>query len=153
LRRHLAADHEQEEPMPFPGRKELAAADSYAGVARGEQITPDISRHGVVDAGNVAWHELVAEAGRSWPEASAEDFEKIGNRLYRDRGGGLEFKATSGTPLLAVGQEAPRCGELIDPDGPWDFGHDDVFPDCIRGPEHPLCNRAAQNQTRTSRVW
>jgi hypothetical protein len=137
--------------MPFPGRKDSRQRTPTPASPRGEQTTPDISRHGVGDAGNVAWHELVAEARRSWPEARAEDFEKIGNRLYRDRGGGLEFKATSGTPLLAVGREAPRCGELIDPDGPWDFGHDDVFPELHS--EHPLCNRAAQNQTRTSRVW
>jgi hypothetical protein len=63
--------------MRFPGRKELAANDTYAGVARGQQVTADTTRAGVVDDGNIAWPERIEQARRSWPQARAEDFEKI----------------------------------------------------------------------------
>jgi len=57
-------------------------------------------------------------------------------------------------PMVLAGlAKCARCGELIDPDGPWDLGHDDVYPELHSGPEHPRCNRAAPNQLRTSRVW
>ena len=92
--------------MQFPGRNQRGP-DVYAGV-RGEQVSADTGRHGVVDDGNVAWPERVAQARRSWPEARAEGFEKIGRRHYRDRGSGLELVALRGAPLLAVGQEETR---------------------------------------------
>ena len=94
--------------MRFPGRKELAATDTYAGVARGQQVTADTTRAGVVDDGNIAFPERVAQARRSWPQARAEDFEKIGKRTYRDRGSGIELVAMRGAPLLSVGQEETR---------------------------------------------
>jgi hypothetical protein len=91
--------------MQFPGRNQRGP-DTYP--ARGEQVSADSGRHGVVDDGNVAWPERVAEARRSWPEARAEDFAKIGKRRYRDRGSGLELVTVRGAPLLAVGQEETR---------------------------------------------
>jgi len=94
--------------MRFPGRKELAANDTYAGVARGQQVTADTTRAGVVDDGNIAWQERIDQARRSWPQARAEDFEKIGKRHYRDRGSGIELVAMRGAPLLSVGQEETR---------------------------------------------
>ena len=55
--------------------------------------------------------------------------------------------------VLAGNARCARCGEPIDPSGPWDLGHDDVYPEVHSGPEHPSCNRAAPNQLRTSRIW
>lgn len=94
--------------MRFPGRKELAANDTYAGVARGQQVTADTTRAGVVDDGNIAWPERIDEARRNWPQARAEDFEKIGKRHSRDRGSRIELVAKRGAPLLSVGQEKTR---------------------------------------------
>ena len=94
--------------MRFLGRRELAAADPYADVARGEQIKSDTSRHGVVDEGNVAWPERIAEARRSWPEARPKDFEKLGPRRYLDRATNVEYVAARGAVLLNVGKEQNR---------------------------------------------
>ncbi len=94
--------------MRFPGRKELAANDTYRNVARGQQVTADTARAGVVDDGNIAWPERIAEARRSWPQANPSDFEKVGKRHYRDRGSGIELVAMRGAPLLSVGQEETR---------------------------------------------
>jgi len=54
--------------------------------------------------------ERIDQARRSWPQARAEDFEKIGKRHYRDRGSGsgIELVAMRGAPLLSVGQEETR---------------------------------------------
>ena len=93
--------------MQFPGRNQRGP-DPYAGIARGEQIKPDGDRHGVVDDGNVAWPERVAEARRSWPQADPSDFERLGKRTYRDKATGLELVAVRGAPLLAIGQEQTR---------------------------------------------
>ena len=92
--------------MQFPGRNQRGP-DVYAGV-RGEQVSADTGRHVVVDDGNVAWPERVAQARRSWPEARAEDFEKIGRRRYRDRATGTEYVAARGAVMLNVGGEANR---------------------------------------------
>lgn len=43
--------------------------------------------------------------------------------------------------------ECWRCGQLIDPQAPWDLGHDDRDRTLHRGPEHLHCNRAT-NRSR-----
>lgn len=77
-------------------------------VAWGRKITPDGSRAGVVDDGNVAWPERVAEAARQWPQAQPEDFDKVGKRLWRDKATGVEYREQHGAPLLGIGTEAVR---------------------------------------------
>ena len=74
----------------------------------GEELTVDDSRVGVIDDGNVAFSERVVEACRQWTEAPAEDFERVGKRLFRDRATGVECRQPAGCPLLAVGTEAVR---------------------------------------------
>ena len=49
-----------------------------------------------------------------------------------------------------------RCGRHIEPDEPWDLGHDDHDRTKYQGPEHPKCNRGAYNKKkveRSSRIW
>jgi hypothetical protein len=50
-----------------------------------------------------------------------------------------------------------RCGELIDPNEPWDLGHNDNDPTSYNGPEHRRCNRQTSTHriqpSRTSRSW
>ena len=45
-----------------------------------------------------------------------------------------------------------RCGEFIQPDEPWDLGHDNSRLGYL-GPAHSRCNRAAAHELRTSRSW
>lgn len=71
-------------------------------------------------------------------------------------------------PLVASGAaECWRCIEngrtpqeaRIDPNEPWDLGHDDTDPTRRRykGPEHVKCNRATKGRNKTqadtSRAW
>jgi len=56
-------------------------------------------------------------------------------------------------PLVQAGlATCVRCGEPIEP-GPWDLGHDDVYPTLHTGPEHTWCNRGAPHRNKTSRQW
>lgn len=94
--------------MRFPGRKELAANDRYAHVARGGQVTAGTNRHGTVDDGCIAWPERIIEARRSWPQANPDDFEKVGRRTYVDKATGVEYVAVRGAVMLMVGGEQTR---------------------------------------------
>jgi hypothetical protein len=58
--------------------------------------------------------------------------------------------------LVASGRAwCARCGEFIDPEEPWDLGHDDHDRSKYSGPEHVRCNRATSTRPRLrwSRVW
>ena len=48
-----------------------------------------------------------------------------------------------------------RCGLWIDPNGPFDLGHDDDDRSIYRGPEHVHCNRATagRRQPKPARRW
>ena len=94
--------------MKLPGRREIEAADPYRHVAHGEQVNVDSSRHGVVDDGNTAWPERIAQARRSWLQANPADFEKVGRRTYVDRATNVEYVAARGAVLLNVGGEQNR---------------------------------------------
>ena len=79
------------------------------GAAWGQQIQADTSRAGVVDDGNVAWPERIAQAANQWPQADVADFERVGRRRWRDRATGIEYRAEPGAPLLSgVGTDATR---------------------------------------------
>jgi hypothetical protein len=62
-------------------------------------------------------------------------------------------------PLVRSGQATCwRCDQPIDPEGPWDLGHDDIDRTKYNGPEHVKCNRGAPSRNRnnaadTSRAW
>jgi hypothetical protein len=91
----------------FPGRNQRGP-DPYANVARGQQISVDSSRHGVVDDGCVAWEERILEARRSWPQANPADFERVGKRTYVDKATGVEYVAARGAVMLNIGGEQNR---------------------------------------------
>jgi len=94
--------------VKLPGRRQLEAAGEPVRGVRGEQVYAASDRHGVVDDGNTAWPERVAEASRSWPQARPEDFERVGKRGYKDRATGVEYLAVRGAPLLSVATEETR---------------------------------------------
>ncbi len=53
-------------------------------------------------------------------------------------------------PTVKSGQATCyRCGEPIDPDGPWDLGHNDDRT-AWTGPEHQRCNRGAGARNATA---
>jgi hypothetical protein len=85
----------------------MTRQDLYPGVI-GMEIKADNSRDGVVDDGNVSWPERVTQARRQWTQASPEDFEKIGKRVWRDRASGIQYRQASGAPLLDIGTDAVR---------------------------------------------
>lgn len=51
--------------------------------------------------------------------------------------------------------DCARCGERINPNEPWDLGHDDHDRTAYSGPEHRRCNRATSSRIRPrrSRAW
>ena len=85
----------------------MTREELYPGVI-GMQIQADTSREGVVDDGNVAWPERVFEARKQWTEASRDDFEKAGKRLYRDKATGVEYRQAHGAPLVSIGTDSTR---------------------------------------------
>jgi hypothetical protein len=91
----------------FPGRNQRGE-DPYANVARGEQVSADMSRSGVVDDGSVAWEERIVEARRSWPQANPADFERVGKRTYIDKATGVEYVTARGAVMLNIGGEQNR---------------------------------------------
>jgi len=48
--------------VKLPGRRQFEESDPYSSVARGQQVTADTTRAGVVDDGNIAWPEPIDEA-------------------------------------------------------------------------------------------
>ncbi len=95
--------------MKLPGRREFAANDPYSGGSiRGEQVSADTTRHGVVDDGCTAWPERIAEARRSWPQADPADFERVGKRGYIDKATGAQYLAARGAVMLNTGGEENR---------------------------------------------
>jgi hypothetical protein len=83
------------------------------GAAWGQQLTVDNSRDGYVDDGNIAWEERIAQARSQWPQASPEDFEKVGKRRWIDRATGIEYRQEPGAPLLTIGTDANRAISLF----------------------------------------
>jgi hypothetical protein len=77
----------------------------------------DTTREGIVDDGLIAWPERVVEAGRQWPQARAEDFERVGKRRWRDRASGTEYRHVDGTPLLSIGTTSSSDVSLFFVDG------------------------------------
>ena len=101
--------------MKFPGSTQLAEADPYANVARGQQVTVDTSRNGTIDTGSTAWPERIREAQRAWPQGRPEDFEPLDQRgnLFRDRATNTVYRRLSGAPVLAIGEESTRGASLF----------------------------------------
>jgi hypothetical protein len=59
-------------------------------------------------------------------------------------------------PLVDTGQAiCYRCGNYIDPQEPWDDGHNDDDRTVYMGPEHRYCNRsaAAHKRNTTHKPW
>lgn len=72
----------------------------------GDELKPDTSRAGVVDDGNIAWPERLVDARRQCMDVPAEDFERVGQRRWRDRGSGIEYCESGGASLLSVGRQS-----------------------------------------------
>lgn len=71
-----------------------------------------------------------------------------------ERGYGADHQTVRAqvAPMVEAGAATCwRCGDPIDPDGPWDLGHDDHDRSIYRGPEHPGCNRATSSRRRRRR--
>lgn len=67
-------------------------------------------------------------------------------RTTAERGYGAAHKRLRAwwAPRVRRGTVAcARCGWLIEPDEPWDLGHDDDDRNYYTGPEHRDCNRRA----------
>jgi len=55
--------------------------------------------------------------------------------------------------VRAGGVLCARCNLPIEPDEPWDIGHDDVDRRRYWGPEHRACNRATAGRRVQSQEW
>ncbi len=62
----------------------------------------------MVDDGNVAWPERLAEARKQWAQGRLADFEPLGRRRWRDKASGVEYRQVHGAPLLSIGTDATR---------------------------------------------
>jgi hypothetical protein len=72
------------------------------------------------------------------------------SRALRGYGGQHRKLRASLAPVVAAGQATCwRCGERIDPGGPWHLGHDDNDRSIYRGPEHVRCNVSTASRRRT----
>ena len=76
-----------------------------------------------------------------------------GSTAQRGYGAAHQAKRRALAPSVASGSmKCSRCGELIQPDEPWDLDHADSRLGYL-GPSHSRCNRAAANELRRSRDW
>lgn len=87
---------------------------------------------------------LIPTAGKC-AEHQREADQRRGTRQARGYDNNHDRLRKSWVPTVKSGQvNCWRCGQRIDPNEPWDLGHDDNDRSKYRGPEHAnRCNRAA----------
>jgi hypothetical protein len=72
---------------------------------------------------------------------------RAGTALDTNASVALEPSVRAGLAVCA------RCGERIEPDEPFDLGHDDLDRSRYTGPEHRRCNRATNRGPIASQQW
>lgn len=88
----------------------------------------------------------LVERGRC-DEHRRKQEQRRGSSHARGYGRAHQAERERWVPLVSTGSvTCARCHEPIEPDTPWDLGHDDDDRTKYAGPEHAACNRATSGR-------